>query len=144
LPAGWPSRFWLLQLLRVGAREPGQRVDDLEDVGQFLRVAVGGEELGDFLGQLVPQPGRVFVRVGGIDPLGLWIPENTPGAGRAVSAFSRGVVSRCGEVAGGGESFLGLVKFQGQLGDNLAQCARGDPQPGHSAVSMRSSRRTAT
>jgi hypothetical protein len=51
------GRAQLLQLLPVDARQRGQGIDDFEDVGEFFRVAIGGEELRDFLGQLFSQPG---------------------------------------------------------------------------------------
>jgi hypothetical protein len=72
-PVGETAAFFcfrrpeLLQLLPAGACLLGQGVEHLKDVGEFLGIAVGGEELLDLFAQLVPQPSAIFLGAGGVD-----------------------------------------------------------------------------
>jgi hypothetical protein len=50
-------RAQLLQLVPVGARLLGQGVEHFQDVGEFLGIVVGGEELLDLLAEACPAAG---------------------------------------------------------------------------------------
>ena len=67
-------------MLRVGPHLSGQGIQHLKDVGQLLRVVVGGDELCDLFLELVAQPGAVLLGGGRVDleAKSLWIPENAP------------------------------------------------------------------
>jgi hypothetical protein len=54
----------VFQLLRTHAGLAGERVQDLEDVGEFFRVVIGVEELPDFFTELVTQERCVLLGVG--------------------------------------------------------------------------------
>jgi hypothetical protein len=72
-PVGESAAFFrfggpqLLQLLPTDADLLGEGIQNLEDVGEFLWIRVGFEELSYLLGQLAAQPCGVLIRVGRID-----------------------------------------------------------------------------
>ena len=72
-PVGESAAFFrlgrpqLLQLLRVGADLLGEGKEHLKDVGKFLRIIVGCEELGYLFSQLLTQPRRVLLGTSDVD-----------------------------------------------------------------------------
>jgi hypothetical protein len=55
------------QLPAAGPRKLREGIQHLQDVGEFLRIVVGGDELRRLLLELVPQPGTVLLGIGRVD-----------------------------------------------------------------------------